>query len=125
MFKGKLQRMHSISPLTEFFTGLSASIAHLFAMGRDRMSDIDTLEAEIKRRRFWACYLVHCQTAESDPGMVLNGVIENLSLPWPQEDFNIGRSLHQKVTLRTGGSTGGVFCEVVKGLSFWSEDWSK
>jgi hypothetical protein len=119
MFKGKLQHMHSCSLLTDSVVGLSASVAHLFAMGRDRASDIDTLEAEIRRRRFWACYLVHCHTAESNPGMVLDGVIENLSLPWSQDDFNIGRSMCSKTTLKTSESTGGIFCEVVKGLSFW------
>jgi hypothetical protein len=76
-----------------------------------------TFESEVRRRRFWACYLMHCHAIDFTMGMGHSP--SKLTLPCREEDYDAGLPGHPKVCLSSGESNGGIFCELVKALTFW------
>ncbi|MCJ1471554.1 hypothetical protein MMC13_000194 [Lambiella insularis] len=45
--------------------------------------------------------------------------LENLALPWPEEDFEDGVSHHPRVTMKSERSSGGIFPEIIKIFTLW------
>ena len=76
-------------------------------------------ESEIRRRRFWACYLMHCQNTERLSHFQLADDMLNLPLPWPEVDFDAGVSNCAPVTLKSVRGNGGIFSELTKVLTLW------
>lgn len=77
-----------------------------------------SLESEIHRRRFWACYLLDCHGSEK---LFTSSAIETaqkLTLPSREEDFEAGLS-GPPVSLSSGQSNGGLYCELIKAMSLW------
>lgn len=79
----------------------------------------NSLESEIQRRRFWACYLMHCQNSERLMLFEPVADILNLTLPWPEEEFECGISTHTRVSLESVQSNGGIFSEIIKVITLW------
>jgi hypothetical protein len=81
----------------------------------------NSLESEIQSRRYWACYLMHCQNCERL--MLFEPVVDilNLTLPWPEEDFEVGISTHPRSSLESVQSNGGIFSEMIKVITLWYE----
>jgi hypothetical protein len=73
----------------------------------------------MRRRRFWACYQAHCHSSDAilpfDPSVDL----ENLALPWPEEDFEAGFTHQPRATLKSEQSNGGLFPEIIKVFTLW------
>ncbi|KAI8633487.1 hypothetical protein F5Y19DRAFT_243861 [Xylariaceae sp. FL1651] len=89
-------------------------------LGPRSLQTDNTLESEIRRRHFWACYIMHCHTAERGAQFEPKGDILNLPLPWPDEDFEAGVSRRPPANLNSKGSDGEVFSEFIKGTTIWS-----
>ncbi|OQU96863.1 Fungal specific transcription factor domain-containing protein isoform 3 [Cladophialophora immunda] len=101
--------------------GTAAQIAHLLGLGTDRPGKEDMWQSEIRRRRFWACYLMHCHAIETCAVGASAENTLNLTLPWTEEDFDAGVATNARVCLKSGDSNGGIFAELIKALTFWCE----
>lgn len=54
---------------------------------------------------------------------ILGEPLENtskLTLPWREEDFEIGTPSHPRTCIESSQSNGGLFCELIKAMTFWS-----
>ena len=60
-----------------------------------------------------------CHAPES---MIAHGPTESttkLTLPWPEEDFEIGMSRLPKVCIDSDQGNGGLYCEIIKAMTLW------
>lgn len=99
-------------------TGCAANTALLLGLSKDRHGDVDSLTAEVRRRRFWACY-VHgsFQTRTLFP-MNPTDEMSNLFLPCRESDYDIGKP-QDLVTLKTGRCNGSIRAEIVRVMALW------
>ena len=101
------------------YLGNAIQIGHLLGLSYEREVTKHSWESEKSRRRFWACYLIHCHSSESIFTPAPDGAFLKLQLPWLEEDFDAGLSSRPSVCLESGQSNGGVFCELIKALTLW------
>ncbi|KAF7561041.1 hypothetical protein G7046_g3107 [Stylonectria norvegica] len=78
-------------------------------------------EIETRRRRLWTCYLMHCYSPERLEIFEPVADMEGIPLPWPEEDFDAGFSTCTRTTVKSVRGNGGIFSELVKGMTFWSK----
>jgi len=62
---------------------------------------------------------MQCQMAEQLSLFEPVADMPNLTLPWPEEDFDAGVSRGPPVCLESGGGNGGIYAELVKALTLW------
>lgn len=99
-------------------TGCAANTASLLGLSKDRHGDVDSLTAEIRRRRFWACYIHGSfQTRTLFPTNPTEEM-SNLFLPCRENDFIVG-SPRDLVTLKSGRCNGSIAAEIVKVMALW------
>ncbi|KFZ17772.1 hypothetical protein V501_01572 [Pseudogymnoascus sp. VKM F-4519 (FW-2642)] len=99
--------------------GNALQLAHLLGFGTERPDKEGSLESEIQRRRFWACYLMNCHAPESMSVPEISKTAQKLRLPWRDEDFEAGFCAEPGVSLDSGQSNGGIFSELVKAMTYW------
>ncbi|KAH7177272.1 hypothetical protein DER46DRAFT_118490 [Fusarium sp. MPI-SDFR-AT-0072] len=97
--------------------GNACQLLHINGTGPKNGS---SLGAESRRRRFWACYLFHCFSCEKLFRFEAIADIENLPLPWPEEDFAVGSSRSAIATIANGVCSESIFGELIRGLNLWS-----
>ncbi|EWG42668.1 hypothetical protein FVEG_04420 [Fusarium verticillioides 7600] len=97
--------------------GNACQLLHINGTGPKNTS---SLEAELRRRRFWTCYLFHCFSCEKLFRFEAIADIENLPLPWSEEDFAAGTSRPVVSTTANGVCSGSIFAELIRGLNLWS-----
>ncbi len=98
--------------------GIAFQLVHISGLGSAKLHTKNSLKSEIKRRRLWACYLMQCQTAEQLSLFEPVADIPNLTLPWPDKEFDSRVSRDFYVTLSSGGN-GGIYAEMIKALTLW------
>ena len=99
-------------------TGCAANTASLLGLSKDRQGDVDSLTAEIRRRRFWACYIHGSfQTRTLFPTNPTEEMC-NLFLPCRESDYNVGNP-RDLATLKSGRCTGSIPAEIVKVMALW------
>ena len=99
--------------------GNAAQISHLLGLGTERVGAEDSFASEVRRRRFWACYLMHCHAIDMCFTVGAGDSALELTLPWRENDYSAGLPSQPRVCLRSGGSNEGIFCELVKAMKFW------
>jgi hypothetical protein len=108
---------------TYFSTGVAAQTLHVIGLGTARTRGNNTFEAEIKRRRLWACYLMQCQSGDNLTFFESIADLPTLSLPWSESDFDAGVSRRASECLKTTTSertvSGSLYAEVIRGLTLW------
>ncbi|EGU85024.1 hypothetical protein FOPG_04566 [Fusarium oxysporum f. sp. conglutinans race 2 54008] len=97
--------------------GNACQLLHINGTGPKNGS---SLEAELRRRRFWACYLFHCFSCEKLFRFEAIADIETLPLPWSEEDFAVGSSHSAIATIANGVCLASIFGELIRGLNLWS-----
>lgn len=97
--------------------GNAIQLAYLLGLGQDRLED--NWETEIRRRRFWACYLMTCQTAEPLTIVDIGGKASELTLPWQDDDFSLRTPSTPRVTLDSDEGNGGIYCELARIFTIW------
>lgn len=97
----------------------AVQIAHLLGLGSERRGKEGLFESELRRRLFWACFLVNCHGADSPFAIFSTKAVEHLSLPWHEDDFEACRLSQPLVSLSSGTTNGGIWCELVKAMSIW------
>ncbi|CAG7557895.1 unnamed protein product [Fusarium equiseti] len=95
--------------------GNACQLLHIIGTGSNSL----TLESEIRRRRFWACYLMHCFSSEKLFRFEAIADVGNLPLPWPEDSFEAGVAPDGVATIDNGVDTGSVFAELIRGLHLW------
>ncbi|KAJ9615186.1 hypothetical protein H2200_001260 [Cladophialophora chaetospira] len=80
----------------------------------------NTFAAELRRRRFWACYLVHCHTTEKQALFEPIGDIKQVPLPWPEDDFQNLACTNAHTYLEAKQANGGVFAELIRIMTLWA-----
>ncbi|KAF5587523.1 hypothetical protein FPANT_6868 [Fusarium pseudoanthophilum] len=97
--------------------GNACQLLHITGTGPKNAS---SLEGELRRRRFWTCYLFHCFSCEKLFRFEAIADIENLPLPWSEEDFAVGTSHSVVATIANRACSGSIFAELIRGLNLWS-----
>ncbi|KAF5575499.1 hypothetical protein FPCIR_13121 [Fusarium pseudocircinatum] len=97
--------------------GNACQLLHINGTGPKKAS---SLEAELRRRQFWICYLFHCFSCAKLFRFEAIADIENLPLPWPEEDYTAGSSRSAIATIANGACSGSIFAELIRGLNLWS-----
>lgn len=92
---------------------------HLLNICTTQKARDHSLEGELSRRRFWACYLINCHSSESMFTISSPDKIATFPLPWPDEDFDRGQAKDPPIYLGTSDSNGGVFSELIRGMTQW------
>ncbi|KAH7148987.1 hypothetical protein B0J13DRAFT_295137 [Dactylonectria estremocensis] len=106
--------------ISQLHKGNAYQTLYIMGLGPTAPRNENSLEIEIRRRRFWACYLMHCYSPERLALFEPIANMHDLPLPWPEEDFEAGMSRCPTVTLKSRQSNGGIFCELIRALTFWS-----
>ena len=88
-------------------------------LGSDPTNMDNSWEAESRRCRVWACYLMHCHDNGKLSSFEPIALSPNLPLPWPEEDFKAGNSESNPVKLTSSESNGGIYAELVKVMTLW------
>ncbi|KAK3647094.1 hypothetical protein LTR56_008262 [Elasticomyces elasticus] len=84
----------------------------------------NSLDLEVQRRRFWACYLMQCTLG--DPLVVFDSIIDvtKVALPWPEAEFAAGITQESSTYLDGRLASGTIFGELARGLTLWASAFS-
>ena len=99
--------------------GNACQLLQIIGLGSSDLRTENSLEAEIRRRRFWACYLMHCQNSERLSLFESGADMLSLPLPWPEDEFIAGVSKSPRAFLQSDYGNGGLFAELIKVLTIW------
>ncbi|KIW10893.1 hypothetical protein PV08_10192 [Exophiala spinifera] len=100
-------------------SGIASSTAWTIGLPFARQEVAEPLQAEIRRRRFWACYLLNAFLQDSLFPKVPTEAMLRASLPCRQEDFDRGRP-QGGVTLKSGESSQSIYAELIRAMAVWS-----
>ncbi|KAJ4232970.1 hypothetical protein NW759_001752 [Fusarium solani] len=101
--------------------GNACQLIHIIGLGSPRSRNAGLLTSEIRRRRLWACYLMHCFSSEKLFRFNSIADIQALALPWPEPDFRQGASKAPSSYLNSKGSSRSIFAELIRGLTLWCD----
>lgn len=109
---------HSSGPSSSHVTGNAYQILNIKRLGADTATQ-NTWESDLRRRRLWACYLMHCHNNEKLSNFEPLVTLPNLPLPWPEDDFEGGLANANPSNLTSTESNGGIYAELARGLTLW------
>ncbi|KAI0487018.1 hypothetical protein F4859DRAFT_324250 [Xylaria cf. heliscus] len=101
------------------YKGHAFLLLDLLGLGPKSVHAENSLQSEIRRRHFWACYVMHCHTSEKGAQFKLEGDASKLPLPWPDENFDAGLAEPSQMSLDSEESNGSVFAELIKATTIW------
>ncbi|KAI1742408.1 hypothetical protein F4680DRAFT_463892, partial [Xylaria scruposa] len=101
------------------YKGHAFLLLDLLGLGPKSLFTQNSLQSEIRRRHFWACYIMHCHTSEKGAQFKLEGETSTLPLPWPDEDFDTGIARHPQVSLDSEERHGSIYAEFIKATAIW------
>ncbi|KAI0554749.1 hypothetical protein F4679DRAFT_524756 [Xylaria curta] len=101
------------------YKGHAFLLLDLLGLGPKSLLTQNSLQSEIRRRHFWACYIMHCHTSEKGAQFKLEGETSKLPLPWPDEDFDDGLARHPQVSLDSEERHGSIYAEFIKATAIW------
>lgn len=101
--------------------GNATLVALSLGLGNENHGKEQLLETEVRRRRFWACYLIGAHASEGNYFAVAepSSSILKLTLPWREEDFTIGIPSQPRTCLESNQSNGGLFSELIRAMMLW------
>ena len=102
-------------------TGNAYNLLQIIGLGPKTLREGDSLTSELRRRHFWACYLMQCHSSECLAVFETIADVQTLALPCPEKDFEAGVLRSPRMTLKSGSHQGleGVYAEVIKVLTIW------
>ena len=62
---------------------------------------------------------MHCFSSEKLFRFEAIADVDNLPLPWPEDNFQAGVPPDRVATIENGVDTGNVFAELIRGLHLW------
>ncbi|KAJ3527969.1 hypothetical protein NM208_g10445 [Fusarium decemcellulare] len=100
--------------------GNAYQVLQIRGIGPETPGVDSSFEAEVRRRRFWACYLMYCHTGDDLSAFQSIANTQNLSLPWPEGDFHARVSRGQKTVLGHAQESTSIYAETVRIMTIWS-----
>jgi hypothetical protein len=98
--------------------GNGIQTAQVLGLVFEQQRNKDTLDREIQRRLFWACYITNLFTAETCFVTVPSENVLKLTLPCRDEDYDAGYPT-DGVQLSSGRSNGSIYAELIKVMLLW------
>ncbi|KIN06860.1 hypothetical protein OIDMADRAFT_109269, partial [Oidiodendron maius Zn] len=99
--------------------GNGIQTAQVLGLVFEQQQNKDTLDREIQRRLFWACYITNLFTAETCFVTEPSENVLKLTLPCRDEDYDAGYP-KDGVQLSTGRCNGSIYAELIKVMMLWS-----
>lgn len=104
---------------TQLLQGIAYQMLTIIGLGAETTNTDNSWESESRRRRLWACYLMHCHDNGKLSSFEPLTLSPHLPLPWPEAEFEAGISESSPVTLTSSESNGGIYAELTKVLTLW------
>ena len=98
--------------------GNGAQTAHLLGLSIEQPGKVESLRAELSRRRFWACYLMEAHSSDTIFTRTPSEIVSNLTLPCRDEDYNAGCP-RDRTCLGAFRSNGSAYGELVNAMTMW------
>ncbi|KAI1815135.1 hypothetical protein GGS20DRAFT_361908 [Poronia punctata] len=103
------------------YRGTAFLLPDILGFGPNKTAN--SLESEIRRRRFWACYIMHAHTGGGNTQFEAKGDVLTLPLPWSDEDFEAGISRRPRhISLSSeeiDDHDSSLFAVFIKATTFW------
>lgn len=97
----------------------ACNLLHIAGLSFAKHHVQDSLDSEMQRRRFWACYLMHCALMENPASFEPIASISDLPLPSADPDFDAGAAHSLPATLENGRSGSCIYAELIRGFKHW------
>jgi hypothetical protein len=119
-FKG-INYLMTVGPqeVIDNLTGNATILLHTGGIGPATLHNQDSLELEIQRRRVWSLYLAQCLFGDRLQLFEPIANIKELTLPWPEDDYENGIAQSPRMCLESSMSHGGVFAELIRAMTLW------
>lgn len=91
----------------------------MLGLGVERVGKENFLESEIRRRRFWACYLMNCHAPQSMSVQDTSETTLKLKLPWGENGFEAGFYAGAMASLDSEQSNHGLYSELIRVMTYW------
>lgn len=101
------------------YEGYASLNARLLRLLPAEATDEFSLDAELRRRQFWASFLVNQFVSEPAFPKIFGSNVGEILLPVSEEDYKRGVVPAHDSTLRTGERSRSVFAELIRILSLW------
>lgn len=99
--------------------GCASNTAWVLGVPHKEKRNESILVSEMRRRRFWACYLLCSFQADSlFPKVPTEGML-NSRLPCSESEFQLG-SPRSCITLKDPESTQSIYAELIRAMALWS-----
>lgn len=99
--------------------GCASNTAWVLGEPHDETSNENLLDSELRRRRFWACYLQCSFQADTLFPKIPTESMLNIRLPCSESEFQLGTS-HSSITLNDAESTQSIYAELIRAMTLWS-----
>ncbi|KIL85000.1 cupin 2 domain-containing protein [Fusarium avenaceum] len=105
--QGQWQRMMA-------FEANAQCTSRLLGLGKSPLAQANTIEAELSRRRLWACFIINqfIDRTASNKMEILE--FKDVPLPCDEQDFRIGAIPEQNATWSRQNGTSSIFAELIK-----------
>lgn len=101
------------------YEGYASLNARLLRLLPAEATDNFSLDAELRRRQFWASFLVNQFVSEPAFPKIFGSNVGDVLLPVPEEDYSQGLVPVHNTTLRKGERGSSIFAELIRVLSLW------
>ncbi|KNG83811.1 hypothetical protein ANOM_008001, partial [Aspergillus nomiae NRRL 13137] len=119
---GQFRRSNMLTACTRLFNsqlGCASNTAWVLGVPPDEKSNGSSLDSEMQRRRFWACYLQCSFQADTlFPKIPTEGML-NIRLPCSESEFQLGNP-QSSITLKDVESTQSIYAELIRAMALWS-----
>ena len=120
LHKGMFEGHNSPHPTNHQYKAMLCQLLHTIGLGSKTLRHETSFQAEVRRRRFWACYLTHCHLGEMTQPFE-PWVMKEMALPWPETDFKRqALTVPQAYLEDSEPSSGSVFEELARVLTIWT-----
>lgn len=93
--------------------------SRLLGLGKNPLAQANTIEAELSRRRLWACFLINQFIDRTGSNKMEIQEFKDVPLPCDEQDFRIGAIPEQHATWSHQNGTSSIFAELIKISSLW------
>ncbi|OKP14844.1 hypothetical protein PENSUB_5908 [Penicillium subrubescens] len=103
---------------SNMLTGCASNTAWVLGVPHDEQGSENILDSEMRRRRFWACYLQCSFQADSlFPKVPTEGMLIT-RLPCSESEFQLGTP-QSSITLNDAESTKSIYAELIRAMALW------
>lgn len=105
--------------MSQHWLGIAYQMLLIIGLGTETPQTENPWESEVRRRRIWASYLMHCHENGKLSSFDPLATLPNLPLPCPEDEFEAGLLQSTPVTIHSTESNGGIYAELIKVLTLW------